>query len=691
MSWKYLNRYGYTLLKVGDDGLDTLAYAMKPLSKEQMLAKYTNPRDSLAAMAMELTWGNGRMKYNQTRAVPGSVEQMLEMSEEQNMMFGFAVLISEWRPDLADDLALRFTDRKVTPGHHYQYILQPTRWDPDSSIIFSPGFIENIENTRYAPTAFQPYIQDSLTSAYGVVLQWPMDKYSSFEVERRDTPAEGVAPADGQVTGTWRRMNTNPLVPLLQEDFGQSLALFSDALPVPGRYEYRIMAHDMFGDLTAPSPVHTVTLTDKNPPLPARLKVIYIDRPEDDPAAKVLARIYWVKDTLEEDLTGFLPMYYNKRVTGEEWKKLLAEPLPAAQKVTDSSALPFELLPGETAYMCTVDVTELRTGMVTIASYDRAGNMSVSMPQQLRVEDMRPPEAPRNLTARVYEDGVVLLSWNSAGEDVAYYQVAFANDTTHIFQILNEGGIQDTTYTDTLAVDINQKYIYYKVRATDYATNEGEWSAPLRVVRPTLVPPTVAHLDSAWVCGDSVNTRWIAGTDATITHHVIYRQLQGAKDWQVIQVCDGDSVKAQGNKILVSDTPEYNRSRRYRYAVETFNSSGISSGKSLIYSILHRGPVMVDADINLMGDYISDSKETRLAWDVKSVGDDKGDYYFAIYRKAPGEEIFRFVTTTEKDNPMYEDVLPLTGEPAEYYVKIYFKDGRRSQPSNTVKILHPSE
>ena len=34
-------------------------------------------------MVAELTWGDGRMKYNQTRAIPGSIEAMLELSEEQ--------------------------------------------------------------------------------------------------------------------------------------------------------------------------------------------------------------------------------------------------------------------------------------------------------------------------------------------------------------------------------------------------------------------------------------------------------------------------------------------------------------------------------------------------------------------------------------------------------------------------------
>lgn len=677
VSWKYLNRYGYNLFKEGEDGIDTLAFGLKPLSKEQMLAKY-QPADSLAAMAAELTWGDGRMGWNQTRDVPGSIGALLEMSEEQNMMFGMAELIAEWRPDLANDLALRIVDRNVKPGHYYRYFLQPTVWDPDSSIIFAPGVIDGIKNEPYAPQPLNIDITDTINSPYSVQLMWDMGAHSSFEIERKDP--------DGQ----WHRVNTNPFVPFLQEDVNQTTAIFGDNLPAPGSYDYRIMAHDVFGELTAPSPVHTVEMRDMEPPVAPTLRLIQIDRPEKDPSEKVLAVIYWTKDTLEADIEGFVPLYHHQKITGDDWKKLIPEPLTPEIAQADRNALPFKIADTEIPFMCVADVTGLPTGMVSVAAYDRAGNISASMPAQLRVEDMKPPRAPQNFRADVRENGKVILAWTPVDDDIDYYQVAFANDTTHLFQILNEGGIRDTTYTDSIALDVNQKYIYYKVRGTDYSTNEGEWSETLRVLRPTLVPPTVAHLDSAWHDFDGINMRWVAGTDATLTHHIVYRQTQGQNAWQPIMRCDADSVKAQGNYIIVFDNPDYNRQRRYRYCVESFNSSNISSGKSLVYSVLHQGPLIVKADIQLMGDYIKDKKETRLAWETSGIDASK-DYYFSVYRKGQDEEAFRWVTTVTKDKPVYEDALLRPGQTAEYYVKLVMRDGRRSKPSNTVSVTAPAK
>ena len=54
--------------------------------------------------------------------------------------------------------------------------------------------------------------------------------------------------------------------------------------------------------------------------------------------------------------------------------------------------------------------------------------------------------------------------------------VSLANDTTHTFLIRNQGGIRETEFIDSMALNVNQKYIYYKVRAVDYSTNIGPWS-----------------------------------------------------------------------------------------------------------------------------------------------------------------------------------------------------------------------
>ncbi len=656
VSWKYLNRTGYTLLRVSDAGIDTLAHALKPISREQMLQKYSQT-DSLAAIAAEVTWGEGYKRYSQTRNRPGTMGALVEMSEDQNMMFGMAVLVSEWRRDLAQDLAMRYVDTRVRRGEHYQYILQPTVWDPDSMLIFQPGFVQDIENHPYRPEPFSAAIADSIVSPTQVNLEWDMGPYSSFEIERR---REG---------GQWQRANSLPFVPFLKEDVAQTTALFADFVHQSGTYEYRVRAHDLFGDLTDPSPTITVEMGDRMPPSMPTVTRIDIDRPAD---GRILARICWEKDTIEADLAGYLPLYYNRRHSGDEWQQLTAEPVSPADT------------------MCTADVTGLPTGMLVVAAVDHSGNMSYSMPVQIRIEDMVPPPAPTSLNAQVQPDGRVTLTWHASADDVDYYQVAFANDTTHAWQFRSQAGLRDTLMHDTLATDVNQRYIYYKVRAVDYSTNEGPWSDVLQVLRPTLLPPGVAHLDTAWVDAKGINMRWVAAADELMDHHLLFRRTDGDRQWTLVARFDADSVAAQDHFIRYTDRPAYNRQHRYLYAIESVNASGLSSGLSLAYSVKYRQPSVVPCTITLSGDYVAKDGEARLAWDVEGLQTVRlADCYFSVYRQAPGDDLFRFVTTTRADEQLFADVLLRSGQRARYYVKLLTKDGRESRPSNVVEITCP--
>ncbi|MBQ8938350.1 MAG: fibronectin type III domain-containing protein [Bacteroidaceae bacterium] len=689
VSWRYLNEHGVNLLRIGPDGADTLAFAFKPLSKEQMLAKYTNPADSLAGMVAELTWGDGRTKPDQTRNRPGTMGALVEMSEEQNMVFGMAVLITEWRRDLAEDLAMRFVDRGVKRGEHYQYILQPTVWDEDSMLIFQPGFIQDIENTRYKPEPFDVTIRDSIVGTFEVDLEWDKRNYSSFEIERRlISPAPGSSASGSSATSgagfssknpvgggssaatEWHRANKLPFVPFLKDDLTRDIALYADFIHQPGTYEYRVRAHDAFGDLTEPSPSVRVEIGDRIPPAMPTVLRIEIDRSTTD---RVFADITWETDTIDADLKGFLPIYHHQKFSGDSWMPLLNE---------DELALP-------TDTTCRVEVTGLPTGMLAVAAVDQSGNVRLSMPVQIRIEDMAPPPAPKNLRAEVNPDGRVILRWSAPSDDIDYYQVAFANDTTHAWHIQSEAALRDTIWTDTLALGVNQKYIYYKVRAVDFSTNEGAYSDILQVKRPTLVPPTVAHLDSAFVDPEGVHMRWVVGADELMDYHLLWRRLDNEKRWTMIARLDADSVKALGNLVNYTDQPAYNREHRYLYAVESFNSSDISSGMSLAYTVKRRPPLNVRCSIRLIGEFDSKKGESRLAWEVSDVKET--DYYFSVYRMAPGDDLFRAVTTATKDDTSYSDVLLEPGEEAQFYVKLMTRDGRESQPSEVITIRRPKE
>ena len=673
VAWRYLNRVGVNISRVDEETrmTETLVTGLKPATLEEFRSHYAES-DSLAALVMGALYDENMGKNEVTKDEPGSMGALYENSQSQQLRYGLGLLASEWRQDLATRMAVRFTDRTAKRGRSYTYFISPAVIDTTGKVIIRAGMKDSVKNERFKPEPFDVTLTDSISYPNGIHLRWTDRLYSSYEIERRV-----------QGTREWKRLNKLPYV--IMNIVPGADCIYGDNVDEPGTYEYRVMAHDPFGELTEPSPVHAVTISDMRPPVPPRLTLIEIDRRNaDDPSKEIFATIHFRKDTMEADYVGAVPVYYHERITEGTWRPLVDKPLAPTDTVV------------------TVDVTNLQTGQLAIAAYDTAHNVSYSIPQILRVSDMKAPEAPKGLKAECRLEpkdsldlplGLITLTWQPVeNDDIDYYEVVFANDTTHTF-MARKGGIvagRDTVFVDTVAVDVNQKYIYYKVRAIDYSTNIGEFSDVLQVVRPSAVPPTVAHIDSTNVSGSGIFMRWIAGNDAQMAYHNVYRRLMSDKEWTVLRRCDADSVKANNNYIDLFDVPKVNSREEYVYAIESFNYSGISSGLSLQYITRFTGDAVFDTPITLYGGYEEDKHMTRLAWEVNQLPEGK-DWYFCVWRQGPDDERFQFLLSAEPGERDFTDYLLRPGQTAHYYVQIQMEDGRESRPSNIVTIKAPAK
>ena len=680
VSWKYLCQTGVNVLRTETDAkefsIDTLAYALKPLSEEAFRAKYA-ANDSNALVAQGVLYGKGRLGPNQTTGKPGSIEASMEYNNEQDMSFAFAMLVADWRPDLARDMAVGFLDRTAKPGKSYDYYIQPTKWETDGRLIFEPGVVEGVVNETYTPVLFNPRMVDSISSPRRHVLGWWDDKYSTYEIFRH-----AISDADGnKIDSEWEHLNQKPYLSVIELPEGDSYKAFGDSVPSFGVYEYRVAAHDAFGGLVPSVEPFKVNVYDNEPPFGPQLKRMVVEYPDGDPTGRTLVHFVWEKDSIEPDLDGYVINFYNQKNTGGTWMGLNDKLIP----------------PTDTIY--TTDMTGYREGMVYISAYDKSGNEGRSLTQFLHLRDYKAPEPPDSLTALVIvpqtlqfididtKYAYVILRWkpNPEDDDIMHYDVAFANDTTHSFQRLNELAIHERSFIDSLALDVNQKYIYYKVRATDYTGNEGDWSPWIQVMRPHVTPPTQPHLErSSHNDTEGMHMEWIVGTDADMDYHLAYRGLSEDGPWELIGRYDHDSLTTKNHTIVIDDNPPYDRDRRYYYYVESFNSSPFSA-KSLAVSWFHPGPKVYKVNIELAGTYDERTKQTKLAWTTGKLPFD-APYYYCIARKGPENDKLEFLLSVAPDELEYTDKLLNKGEEAQYQVMIQWRDGRQSTPSNTVTV-----
>ena len=680
VSWQYLNAVGVNIYRMPVlDGknkdaqfrIDTLAFQLKPATLEKWRSLYPES-DSVAMIAMGSLYSEGGFTQDQSRHGEGEMGALLDVYDDQQFRFGMAVLASEWRKDVAENLAMRFVDKNVKKGGKYQYIVRPTEFDSTGNLQFRVGYIEEIENKKYVPEPYEAVMGDSVVGINQIRIWWEQtDRFSSFDIHRR---------AMGE--SEWTKLNDNPFI--MMRDFNdQGLDNFiNDNVPGPGTYEYRISGYDAFGDYVSAKNYHVATMPDLEAPRPPTLKYIVIDRRNPDDLSKdVYADFHFSKDTMEVDFVGYKILYYQRSRDDRqaEWKELTPELIPVNDTVW------------------TVNVSDLTSSQVTVAAYDSAQNVSYSMTHIMRVTDLAAPDAPENFRYEIVDNqaGTVRLSWTAPSLDVDYYELAFANDTTHEFmlrQIPGDSLLRDTTFVDTLAVDVNQKYIYYKVRAVDYATNEGAYTAPLQVIRPSMIQPAVPHIDSVWVDQvKGIRMRWACSNEQQISHHVLRRRLANAKTWTVIGVYNGDSLREAGNMVDVMDIPEYVRRNRYEYAMESFSYAGISSGLSLVYSTRFEGERIFKWPIKLIGDYDEKEKKTKIAWETDTNLPYKGEWYFCVYRKGPKDKRHQFLMSVRPDERVFQDHLLSAGQSAEYFVRIRYKDGRLTTDSNIIVVTAPEE
>ncbi len=651
VAWKFLNGFGYQLERVrrSDFTIDTLATNLRPLTRSKFISRFAE-NDSLAAAAVQLIFGQGK-KPNETDANPETPGSIVELREEQQTLYGFAMLIAEQRSDVAEAMGLRFIDRTAERGEVYDYIVRPLV--PDSILDVHAGIATELSLGNFRPAPYAPVVTDSIVPPRTVLLSWTADEHSLFDIERRTGD-----------DGAWQRLNAQPYLGA-QTDVSMSGPdfFFSDDVPTLGTYYYRLRAYDSFGDRTMWTEPYRVEVRDLEPPSIPVLDRIDILRPD----SLVLARIVWHKDTLEEDLAGFVPIYYHELYTGGQWLPLIDTPLAA----TDT--------------MCIVDVTGMQTGLIAVVAYDSSGNAGTSVPMTMRISDLEPPAVPTGLEAVVSPRGVTTLKWNRSPErDIMDYEIWRANALDHVFARVSPADLRDTTFVDTISVRANQRYIYYRIRATDWSGNSSALSEAIAVPVPDFSTPAVCRLDSFDVDTERVMIIYAASSEASVKTHRVLRRLEDETKWTLIAQIDADSL-GPSHRFLIEDRPPYQQERRYYYAVETLSRLGVSSGLSPQQSVVFRGPRQLDVPLTLYAAYDEKNHETRLTWETGGIPTDS-PYYYAVYRRGADKPDFKFLTSTPADKPVHTDYLQRTGTVGEYYVKIIFRDGRQSLPSNTVKV-----
>lgn len=653
--WYLANMHGYNILRMDKDGkIDTLQKALKPYTLEQLKTRF-EPDDSLAGAAAQMLYGKGT-ELNMAIGTDGA-EGIMQVYEEQQTRFAYAMLLAEVRPDLAEAMALMYVDETAEKNAEYQYTITTNIPKEVLNMIYQPVYVKNVKEK---PLPYDPVITDSMgVDGRSIRLFWSRTpQFSTYDIERQGE------------NGEWIKLNERRFMTLFtQEDESTVQNIFEDIDLEPGTYRYRICGYDTFGEKSEYSAVHTAQLHDVIPPTAPVIVQFNVERPTEN---TIMADVIWEKNIIEPDFLGYNVYYYNAQVDSV-WVKLNEQLLD----------------PEMQSFRC--EVSFLGTGHVTVVALDTANNSSAAMPQELFIADFTPPAAPTGLQYVMSPTGSVMIKWNKNPEpDVAGYHLYYANDSTHTFLQKSGKMTRTTVIFDTLQVtNVTQRYMYYRVKAYDYSGNESAFSPILTVKRKNYDPPRPCRIDSVWQDTKKVYMTWFPSSEDDVEKFYVYRRVHGEEYNTLINVLTKDSVK--NGRLLVVDSPEPNSNKRYYYHIETMNETGVTSEPSYETSFLFKGETVLPLTLRMGAAYRNDDELVHIAWDIEGITRDMLDkgLYICLYRRWNDDDIFRFVRSVNISETNAIDAHMEPGDKAEYRIRVRSREGHLSPYSNVVEVTVP--
>ncbi|HUD11364.1 MAG TPA: fibronectin type III domain-containing protein [Candidatus Saccharimonadia bacterium] len=339
-------------------------------------------------------------------------------------------------------------------------------------------------------------------------------------------------------------------------------------------YQYSVAAYDAAANISAQSPVVSVSTPDTTPPtVPTGLTAVATSGTQ--------VNVSWNASTDNVGVTGYI-VYRNGNVLAT---------------VTSGTTYSDTGLTNQTSYT------------YTVAAYDAAGNISAqSPPVNVSTPDTIPPTVPTGLAATAVSGTQVNLSWNASTDNVGVvgYQV-FRNGT--LVASVSTG----TTYSDTGLT--NATTYKYSVAAYDAAGNLSAQSAAVSAVTPDTAAPTVpTNLVASSTSSNQVNLSWTASTDNV-----------GVKGYQVFR---GGTLLA----VVTSGTSYQDKSVSadvaYLYTVDAYDAAGNTSVQSTSASVTPPDTTPPTTPTSFSSSILATS--VKLSW--KASTDNIGVTGYVIYR-----------------------------------------------------------
>ena len=642
--WFENNVYGYGIRRIGfneeidynpDNAVEMLSEPLKPWSEEKWEEYFVNGGDSdNMAIAAQVILG----EYGQDSRMT-----MLGLSDEMVNRHGFAHLVADWEPLVAEALGMRWVDEDLEPGMNYAYEIYCIG-DTLLDMPCNSGFVIVItseEEAEYIPT-----IDTIIEGDLQLVLKWnttgSIHNMSGFLIERSD---------DGG--SNFHRVVDNPYVSLLDKiDDSWALRFYTyhDSIPQNGNwYIYRIAGIDPFGELTEWSEWYVAK--GKEPRTISR------------PSASVTETgtggviINWEMEN-EDHVAGYAISTSIIQEGPYDW-------------------LMDELLPIGTSEFIHEEPNLLTMNYYIVYAFRDDGIYEQSMPQAINIIDTFPPAAPTGLEGFVDSAGIVNVSWNIGPEEDLYgYHVYINNQVEEVPTRMTPQLLYDTVYQHQVTLQTFNRMVVVRVAAMDMALNVSELSEPLILFRPDTIPPVSPVINAFEIRDDGIFINWIASTSLDVDYHQIFRKETGDHEWNLLQRLTPENVE---NQFLDKDVVHHTS---YDYRFVAFDESGLESEPATLFGLRAFTRIPLSTIINFSIAHNGEQPGIELDWEWPH---EEKVRTFAIYRQVD-DHPFRLIRRVNGSESSFTDMVYPEGEKYRYQIHVELVNKRPVDLSDIVEL-----
>lgn len=636
-TWKIGNQQGYVLERftLAPDGT-----ILNPLGDKLTSSplKIFSPRalDTLsrsvpeAKLLKELAYGEDQ-HANFSGNDPLSAMAYRRESENR---FGVGLLICDLSIRTAEAAGLFFADRTARRGTKYIYRISI----PDPKAHVEPG-VQVVEFTN--EKKLQPPVDlHAEFTDHHVALSWAswIDRgiYTAYHIEKSE---------DGK---NYQRITKVPYVPMSTRAEEKSAKFVDSLVENNHTYYYRVMGITPFGE---------------HGPATAPVK----GEGQNNLAGLLIAREGKLLPDGNIKIDWEFPMEEEKQISGfRVWAT--GTPTSGFHEVTNATipspqrSYSFKPLANNTYfYLTAVDAT----------NHERAK----SFPFLVQREDNTPPAVPVVSSGNVSDKGLVTLRWKAnREEDLQGYRVFRGNDPATEFMEVTHSIVSDTSYTDTVPMNVLNKKIYYRLTAVDRNYNNSAYSRILSVTRPDHIAPAPAIIQQTSVQPTLLRLSWDTSVSEDVAELELRRCLLPDTTGQVIASLKSTESTYEDRGVV--------QGNKYRYILITIDSAGNQSRD-------HSGDIFFETGVrpavnHLLASVDREKKVITLEW--KSSGEPEK---VIVYRRKNKEPLTQYKTLAGSAITFADDGRNVSTNNTYYYrVQPVYPGGIRATLSVEVKVVY---